>query len=95
MNTASSQSTERKPLLVKVLGLVLPYAALIALSPRIGLPRWIGALCLSLALALLLRRPDLLDSVKPSRITPLQALLLLLIVFPLCALYMALDQSLR
>lgn len=75
--------------------LIFFYSILIATSPWLALPRWLGASGLGFGLALLLIWPQQtrLNPINPKQITLPQALFLLDLVFPFCVSYYAIDQK--
>jgi hypothetical protein len=96
MDTPQSKDF-RDSFIYRALYLALLYSLLIALSPQLSLPRWIGVTGLGLGLGLLLLFPrqTRISHLNPKQITLLQALFILVAVFPFCAAYYAVDQLLR
>jgi drug/metabolite transporter (DMT)-like permease len=87
----------RESVISRALYLSAAYSVLIALSPRLSLPRWVGVVGLVIGLALLVLKPEQTGSAgfNPARLTPLQVLFGLIAAFPLCTLYVALELLLR
>jgi drug/metabolite transporter (DMT)-like permease len=87
----------RESIASRALYLAVAYSVLIALSPRLSLPRWVGGVGLVLGLALLVLKPEETGRAgfNPTRLTWPQVLFGLIGAFPLCGLYVALELFLR
>jgi drug/metabolite transporter (DMT)-like permease len=97
MEAPPPERSARASITPRALYLAIAYSALIALSPRLSLPRWVGVAGLGLGLVLLVLKPNETGAsgFHASRLTPLQVLYGLIAAFPLCTLYVALELFLR